>query len=60
MVYVLAVTWTAKEGHEAEVHEILRMLGWTSFDLADTQKEVHSAASAGITPIVAATENVSA
>jgi len=27
MAYVLAVTWTAKEGHEAEVHENLRMLG---------------------------------
>jgi quinol monooxygenase YgiN len=27
MAYVLAVTWTAKEGREAEVHEILRTLG---------------------------------
>lgn len=27
MAYVLAVNWTAKEGHEAEVHEFLRILG---------------------------------
>ncbi len=27
MAYVLAVTWTAKEGHEAEIHEILEILG---------------------------------
>ncbi len=27
MAYVLAVTWTAKEGHEAEIHEILGILG---------------------------------
>ena len=27
MAYVLAVNWTAKEGHEAEIHEILRILG---------------------------------
>ena len=27
MAYVLAVTWTAREGHEAEIHEILRFLG---------------------------------
>jgi quinol monooxygenase YgiN len=27
MAYVLAVTWTAKDGHEAEIHEILRILG---------------------------------
>ena len=27
MAHVLAVTWTAKEGHEGEIHEILRSLG---------------------------------
>ncbi len=27
MAYVLAVTWTAKQGHEAEIREILRILG---------------------------------
>lgn len=27
MAYVLAVSWTAKEGHETEVKEILRILG---------------------------------
>ena len=27
MAFVLAVNWTAKEGHEAEIHEILRVLG---------------------------------
>lgn len=27
MAYVLAVTWTAKAGHEEEIHEILRTLG---------------------------------
>ena len=27
MAYVLVVTWTAKEGHEAEVHKILSILG---------------------------------
>jgi quinol monooxygenase YgiN len=27
MAHVLAVTWTAKEGHEADIHEILRSLG---------------------------------
>ena len=27
MAYVLAVNWIAKEGHEAEIHEILRILG---------------------------------
>ncbi len=27
MAYVLAVTWTAKQGHEAEIQEILRILG---------------------------------
>ena len=27
MAYVLAVNWTAKEGHEAEIHEILGILG---------------------------------
>ncbi len=27
MAYILAVSWTAKQGHEAEVHEILRTLG---------------------------------
>lgn len=27
MAYVLAVTWMAKEGHEADVHNILRTLG---------------------------------
>ena len=30
MAYVLAVTWTAKEGHEAEIHETLRILGEAS------------------------------
>jgi len=30
MAYVLAVTWTAKEGHEAEIHEFLRLLGEAS------------------------------
>ena len=30
MAYVLAVTWTAKQGNEAEVHEILRILGEAS------------------------------
>jgi len=30
MAYVLAVTWTAKQGHEAEVHEFLRILGEAS------------------------------
>lgn len=30
MAYVLSVTWTAKEGHESEVHEILRTLGEAS------------------------------
>ena len=30
MAYVLAVNWTAKEGHEAEIHEILRILGEAS------------------------------
>ncbi len=27
MAYILAVSWTAKQGHEAEVREILRTLG---------------------------------
>ena len=27
MAHVLAVTWTAKEGHESAIHEILRSLG---------------------------------
>jgi quinol monooxygenase YgiN len=27
MAHVLAVTWTAKQGNEAEIHEILRILG---------------------------------
>ena len=30
MAYVLAVTWTATEGHEAEIHEILGILGAAS------------------------------
>jgi len=30
MAYVLAVTWTAKPGHEAEVNEILQTLGEAS------------------------------
>lgn len=30
MAYVLAVTWTAKEGNEADVQEILRILGEAS------------------------------
>ncbi len=30
MAYALAVSWTAKEGHEAEIHEILRILGEAS------------------------------
>ena len=30
MAYVLAVNWTAKQGREAEVHEILRILGEAS------------------------------
>ena len=30
MAYVLAVTWTAKAGHEAEVQEFLRILGEAS------------------------------
>lgn len=30
MAYVLAVTWTAKPGHEAEVNEILQTLGTAS------------------------------
>jgi quinol monooxygenase YgiN len=30
MAYVLAVNWTAKEGHETEIHEILRILGEAS------------------------------
>jgi len=30
MAYVLAVTWTAKEGREEEVREILRILGEAS------------------------------
>jgi quinol monooxygenase YgiN len=30
MAYVLAVTWTAKQGNEAEVHEILRIMGSAS------------------------------
>ena len=30
MAYVLAVTWVAKEGHEAEIHEILGILGEAS------------------------------
>ncbi len=33
MAYVLAVSWTAKEGHEAEIHEILDILG------AESRKE---------------------
>ena len=30
MAYVLAVTWTAKAGHEAEIREILQQLGEAS------------------------------
>jgi len=30
MAYVLAVSWTAKQGNEAEVHEILGILGEAS------------------------------
>lgn len=30
MAYVLAVTWTAKAGHEAEIREILHQLGEAS------------------------------
>lgn len=30
MAHVLAVTWTAKAGHETEVHEYLRILGEAS------------------------------
>lgn len=30
MAYILAVSWTAKQGHEAEVHEYLRILGEAS------------------------------
>lgn len=30
MAYVLAVTWTAKPGNEAAVHDILRQLGEAS------------------------------
>ena len=30
MAYVLAVTWVAKPGNEAEVHEILRQMGEAS------------------------------
>jgi len=30
MAYVLAVTWTAKEGHETEIREILGILGEAS------------------------------
>ena len=30
MAYVLAVTWVAKPGSEAEVHEILRQMGEAS------------------------------
>ena len=30
MAYVLAVTWVAKPGHEAEVHDILRQMGEAS------------------------------
>ena len=30
MAYVLAVSWTAKQGHETEVKEILRILGEAS------------------------------
>ena len=30
MANVLAVTWVAKEGHEAEIHEILATLGEAS------------------------------
>ena len=30
MAYVLAVTWTVKQGNEAEVREILRILGEAS------------------------------
>ena len=30
MAYVLAVNWTAKQGHETEVHKILTILGEAS------------------------------
>ena len=30
MAFVLAVTWTAKAGHESEIREILRQLGEAS------------------------------
>ncbi len=30
MAHVLAVTWTAKEGHEADIHEYLSILGEAS------------------------------
>ena len=30
MAYVLTVNWIAKEGHEAKIHEILRILGEAS------------------------------
>ncbi len=30
MAYILAVSWTAKKGHEAEIHEYLRILGEAS------------------------------
>ena len=30
MAHVLAVTWTAKEGNEAKIHEYLRILGEAS------------------------------
>jgi len=30
MAYVLAVTWTAKKGHEAEIQKFLRFLGEAS------------------------------
>ena len=30
MAYILAVSWTAKQGHEAEIHEYLRILGEAS------------------------------
>lgn len=30
MAHVLAVTWTAKQGNEAEIHQILQILGEAS------------------------------
>ncbi len=30
MAFVLAVNWTAKKGHEEEIHDILQILGETS------------------------------